>query len=284
MAGDPPPPAPAPPTSPPLPAAGKAPPPAVKADWLAEPGTAVLGLGLLRVSPARAGTPGTIRLRYEEKPDDYAAFDCVQLMVLPGDAFAADGRAFADRSVAFSRSAAGSYEVVVEATVAKPALLVVGYGPFTGPDTGRSLSLARTYTLEVTAATGVSHRWVDPEAGELNVKGWTARPEVRRGGSVVDPVTKAPHFFEARPEIVYDAARLRAPSDDDTPETEARRREADTLRSRAKDLRTAGKPDAAKDLDAEADDLLAQVAASDDRLAVPEALAARMRRLPFRWK
>jgi hypothetical protein len=244
----------------------------------------VLGLGLLRVSPAKAGTPGTVRLRYEERPDDYAAFDCVQLMVLPGDAFAAEGRCFAEKAVAFSRSAVGAYEVVVEATVTKPALLVVGYGPFTGPDTGRSLSLRRAYTLEVAAASGVSHRWVDPEAGELNVKGWTARPEVRRGGSVVDPVTRAPHFFEARPEILYDKERLRAPSDGDTPEAQARRREADTLRSRAKDLRAAGKADAAKDLDAEADDLLAQVAASDDRLPVPEPLAARLRRLPFRWK
>jgi hypothetical protein len=49
-------------------------------------------------------------------------------------------------------------------------------------------------------------------------------------------------------------------------------------------MRAAGKPDAAKDLDAEADDVLAQLSASDDRLPVPEALAARMRRLPFRWK
>src|SRR5262245_9348236 len=70
----------------PPPPAGGAPatpqPPASPAgnDWLAEPGTAVLGLGLLRVSPAKAGTPGTIRLRYEERPDDYASFDSVQLM------------------------------------------------------------------------------------------------------------------------------------------------------------------------------------------------------------
>src|SRR5204863_491400 len=123
--------------------------------------------------------------------------------------------------------------------------------------------LSRTYTLEVTEAKGVSHRWVDPEAGELNVKGWTARPEVRRGGGVADPVTKALHFFEARPEILYDRDRLRAPPDPETPEAQARRREADGLRSRAKDLRAAGKPDAAKDLDAEADDVLAQLAASD---------------------
>ena len=261
------------------PAAGTAAP-----EWLADPGTAVLGLGLLRVAPSTPGATGTVAFRYEEKPTDYAAFDSLQLMVLPGDAFAADGRCFADKAVVFARSEPGTYVVEASVVVKSPTLMIVAYGPFVGPDTGRPLSLARSYTLEVRSAEGVSHRWIDAEAGELNVKGWTNRPEVRRGGSVVDPVAGAAHWFEARPEILYDRDRLKAPGDPDTPETQARRREADSLASRAKDLRAAGKADGAKELEDEAADILRDLAASDDRMPVPAALAARMRRLPFRWK
>jgi len=252
--------------------------------WLDDAGTAVLGFGLLRVAPAKAGTAGTLSIRYEEKPGDYAAFDAVQLLVLPGDAFAVDGRAFADRTLAFSRSAKGVYAVEVTFAVERPTLVVVGYGPFVGPDTGRPLTLARAYTLEVAKASGVSRVWVDAEAGELQVKGWTHRPEISRGGAVRDPVTSKDHWFEVRPEIFYDRARLRTDGDPETPETSARRREADTLRSRAKDLGAAGKHDAAGDLVREADDVLANLDASDDRVPLPRPLAERMRRLPFRWK
>ena len=252
--------------------------------WLDDAGTAVLGFGLLRVAPSKAGTAGTLSLRYEEKPGDYAAFDAVQLLVLPGDAFAAEGRAFADRTLAFSRSAKGSFVAEIQFEVARPALLVVGYGPFVGPDTGRPLTLDRAYTLEVTKAVGVSRTWIDAEAGELQVKGWTNRPEVVRGGPVRDPVTSKDHWFEVRPEILYDRARLKTDGDPETPETAARRREADTLRSRAKDLVAAGKADAAADLVREADDVLSNLDASDDRVPLPKPLAERMRRLPFRWK
>jgi len=252
--------------------------------WLDDPGTAVLGLGLLRVAPSRPGATGTIRLDYEEKPSDYAAFDAVQLLVLPGDAFAAEGRCFADRAKAFTRSKSGAYAARATVEVKEPALLLVGYGPFVGTDTGRPLTLARAYTLAVGKAEGVSHRWVDAEAGELNVKGWTNREGVRRGGSVKDPVTDAPHWFEARIEVLYDRERLKAPGDAETADTVARRREAETLRARAAEARAAGKADAAKDLDAEAQDVLDQIAASDDRVPVPAALAERLRRLPFRWK
>ena len=239
---------------------------------------------ILRVAPTKVGTPGILSLRYEEKPTNYAAFDAVQLIVLPGDAFAADGRAFADQSLGFSRSEAGTYAAEVTLTVKAPALYVVGYGPFVGPDTSRPLTLARAYTLEVTKAEGVSRTFVDAEAGELQVKGWTNRPEVKRGGPITDPITKKDHWFEVRPEILYDRARLKAPGDPETADTLARRREADTLRSRAKELSAAGKADAAVDLVREADDILSNLEASDDRVPVPAALAARMRRLPFRWK
>ena len=109
-------------------------------------------------------------------------------------------------------------------------------------------------------------------------------PEVRRGGPVTDPVTKAPHWFEARPEILYDRARWKGPDDGETADAAAKRREADTLRQRARNLRDAGKADAAADLEHEADDLLATVLASDDRIPLPAGLAQRFARLPFRWK
>lgn len=252
--------------------------------WLDDAGTAVLGFGLLRVAPQSPGGTGTLSIRYEEKPGDYAAFDSVQLVVLEAKEFATEGRAFANKSLGFSRSPSGAYATEVSVRVTAPTLLVVGYGPFTGPDTGRPLTLARAYTLEVTKADHVSRTFVDAEAGELQIKSWTRRPEIERGGPVRDPVTAADHWFEVRPEIVYDLARVKALGDPETAETLAKRREADTLRSRAKDLATAGKADAAADLVREADDVVANLEASDDRLPVPAPLAARMRRLPFRWK
>jgi hypothetical protein len=249
-----------------------------------DPGTAVLGLGLLRVAPSRPGVAGSIRLEYEEKPSDYASFDAVQLLVLPGDGFAREGRCFGDAAVAFARSSSGAYAVRATVAVTKPALLVVGYGPFVGTDTGRPMTLARAYALRVAAAEGVAHRWVDPEAGELNVKGWTLRPEVRRGGPATTQPGGEPHWFEARIEVLYDPARLRAPGDPETPDALARRREADALTRRAQEARAAGQDDAARDLEAEARDVLAQVEAGDGRLAVPAALAERLRRIPFRWR
>ncbi len=272
-----PPEAPAPPPPSPAPLA---PPPA---DWLDDPGTAVLGFGLLRVSPAAKGTQGVVRLRYEERPADYGAFDSVQLTVLPGDVFASDGRAFADQARAFDRSKPGTFSARASVDVTAPAVLIVGFGPFRGPDTGRPLTLDRAYSLEVTAE-GASWRWVDAEAGELNVKGWTNRPMVRRGGPVVDPVTSCPHWFEVRPQIVYDRDRVRAPGDPETPEAAPLVAEADSLTERAKALEAAGKADAGAEMRAEADEVRARAANADDRLLLPAALAARFRRLPFRWK
>jgi hypothetical protein len=252
-------------------------------DWLADAGTAVLGLGLLRVAPSTPAAAGSVRVRYRETPTDYAAFDSIQLMVLPGGAFAEDGRCFADRALAFGKGAAGApFEVVVEVPVTAPALWIVGYGPFFGPDTGRPLSLTRALSLEVKDAKGATWRWVDERAGELNAKGWTNRPEVRRGGPV--RVEGQDHWFEVRPLVVYDRERVRAPGDPETAATLAVRREAASLSERAKALGEQGKADAARDLEAEAADLLANVDASDDRLPVPAATAERFRRLPFRWK
>lgn len=255
-----------------------------EARWLDEAGTALLGFGVLRVAPTMGGPTGDVVLRYEETPTDYAAFDAVQLWVLPADAFAADGRAFADRALAWARSDRGTFAVTATVKVTRPAVWIVAFGPFTGVDTSRPLGTARTYALEVRESPGVSRAWVDPLAGELTVKAWTSHPEVERGGPVTDAVDGRARWFEVRPELVYTATRLAAPGDPEPPALAAARREADSLRHRAADLRAKGKDDAARDLDREADDVLATLASLDDRVPVPAALAARLRRLPFRWR
>lgn len=252
--------------------------------WLDEAGTALLGFGILRAAPTTPGAAGTITFRYEETPTDYARFTAVQVMVLPGDAFAASGKAFADRALAWGRSETGSYAAEATVTVSAPAILLVAYGPNTGVDTARPLGTERTVALAVRDDGRVARAWVDPSAGELTVKAWTARPEVERGGPTKDPVTGRSHWFEVRPELVYDRERLRAPGDPELPAVAAARREADSLRSRARDLRAAGRADAAADLEREAADLDATMASLDARVPVPAPLAERLRRLPFRWR
>jgi hypothetical protein len=259
-------------------------PAAASASLLSDPGTAVLGLGLLRVSPATAGVPGELRLRYEERPSDYLAFDAVQLAVWPAEAFRAEGRAFADAALAFARSKRGDYETFATVRVDAPALLVVGYGPFEGPDAGRPLTLARTVSLEVKEALGTNWRWVDAEAGELNVKGWTSHPTVRRGGPARDPVTGADHWLEARPLLLYSGERVRAPEDAEAPAVAALRKEAEALARRAEAQASQGNRKAAEELQAEAKELWAEAAASDERLPLPAPLAERLKRPPLRWK
>lgn len=255
-----------------------------EARWLDESGTALLGFGVLRVAPTLAGPSGEVEFRYEETPTDYAMFDAVQLLVLPADAFARDGRAFADRALGWARSARGTYAVRVTVKVTRPAVWLVAFGPFTGVDTSRPLGAARTYALDVREKAAVSRAWIEPLAGELTVKAWTSHAEVERGGPVKDPVDGVDRWFEVRPELVYAASRLAAPGDPEPPQLAAARREADSLRHRATDLRAKGQADAAADLEREADDVLATLAALDDRVPVPAPLAERLRRLPFRWR
>jgi hypothetical protein len=269
--------------------------PAPALAWLDDPGTAVLGFGVLRAAPERPGAGGTVRIRYEEKPGDYGAFDAVQVIVLPIDAFARSGRATAGEVRAFSRSGpsggayaskagAAGYETRASFSVTTPSLFVVGFGPFVGPDTGRPLTLARPYTIEVTGE-GATWRWVDAEAGELNVKGWTNRPEVvSRGEPVKDPATGASHWFEVRPLVVFDKERVRAPNEADAPEVLALRTEADALDARAAALDAQGKPDVAKEVRAEAEGLRRAASVEDARLPLPSALVEKFRLLPFRWK
>jgi hypothetical protein len=266
-----------------------APPKPLVAAWLDDPGTAVLGFGILRAAPEKTGAPGTVRITYEEKPSDYGSFDSVQLIVLPFEAFAKSGRATAGDARAFGRSspgegAYGDYRTSVEWTVDAPTLFLVGFGPFVGPDTSRPLTLARPYTMEV-GGTGATWRWVEAEAGEWNVKGWTNRPDVlSRGQPLVDPVTKASHWFEVRPLVVFDRERVRASGDPEAPEAVALRAEADALEARAKALEAQEKADVAKEVRAEAEGLRHAASVEDARLLLPTALAEKFRRLPFRWK
>jgi hypothetical protein len=248
-----------------------------------DPGTAVLGFGLLRVSPTAPGVPGRVRLRFSERPTAYAPFDAVQLLVAPADAFEAEGRAFADACVAYARSAKGVHAVQATFPVSKPALLVVAYGPYEGADAGRPLTLARVVTLEVESATGANARFVDAEAGEMNVKSWRGRPGVARGGPVRD-AGGLEHWFEVRPLVLYDASRLRAAGEPPSAAVAGLLREADALETRARDAETAGRAAVAAELRAEAATLRGEAAASDERLPVPQALAERLRRPPLRWK
>src|SRR5439155_5133275 len=105
---------------------------AAEATWLDESGTAILGFGLLRVAPSAPGGRCVVDVRYEEKPSEYGQFDAVQVLVLPGDAFAKDGRAFADRALAWARSSPGTYEARASFPVVGPALVVVAFGPYSG--------------------------------------------------------------------------------------------------------------------------------------------------------
>jgi hypothetical protein len=224
-----------------------------------------------------------LTVRYEERPGDYAAFDAVQLIVLPRDAFAA-GRAFADRALAFARTEKGAYQVRATISVPERGVVLVGYGPFTGPDTGRPLTLDRAYVLEVTEAEGVGWRWEEAEAGEWNVKGWTNRPEVERGGPASDAATGRAHWFEVRPQVVYERARVASKGDPEPPRAAEGRKEAAALVARAVALETSGPTDASRELRAEAEEILADVAAFDGRVEFPAALAERLRRPPLTWR
>jgi hypothetical protein len=225
-----------------------------------------------------------VRLRYEERPTDYVAFDSVQLAVVDAAAFAGEGRAFADAASAWTRSRAGAYVAEVEAKVAGRALWVVAYGPFEGPDAGRPLSLARTVSLEVVEARDANWRWVDAEVGEMNVKAWTSHPTVKRGGPARDPVAGADHWFELRPLVFYDRSRVRASGDPEPAEVATVRKEADALLERSRREAREGRAEAAAELAAEAAELRARADSSDDRVLLPASLAERLKRPPLRWK
>ena len=270
--------------------------------WIDVRGTSSLGFGILRVVPP-AGGPGRFRIDYRDTPDGYVMSDNAQLFVLPGDAFADDGRAYADDFLAFSRTeeegggasstqylpASASYasegdalHVSAEFTVDREQTVLVGYGPWTGPDVGRPSGDEHTFHLTVVAESG-AWEWIESEAGELVTTNWTGRPEVERGGPVVDPVSGRRTWIEVQPLILYDARFARAA--DEPPEQAAYDGPSpDELDKTAAALRAAGRKHAALDAEERAADLRTELRRRDGRIVLTPRLARLFRRVPIRWR
>ncbi len=267
------------------------PPAAPTGPWLDFRGTSVLGFGILRVVPPPGG--GAFRIDYRDTPGDgYSITDNAQLFVLPGAAFAAEGRAWAGDFLAFARTPpyGADYPVPesllldVTVQVAEETTLLVAYGPWTGPDTGRPPGDDPTFSLSVTAVTpGGAHAWLESEAGEMITTNWTPRPDVERGSSTVDPITRAPLWIEVRPLILYDASLARA--SDEPAETDlGDAPDVASLRRQAQEFRAAGRSALALDASERAADLAAVVARRDRRIVLTPELAERFRRVPIRWR
>ena len=245
--------------------------------WLDPGGTSIVGFGLLRVVPASGGSAFTVR--YRETPRDYGAGTAYQLFVLPGDVFAESENVFAQQFLAFTRSVAGStamYELSIEFRAERETTVLVAYGPWTAPDTGRPPGDEPTFTLDVEPASGARFEWIESEAGELITTDWTGRPGVTRGEPVTDPVTSQPVWLEVRPLILYDARLVRAadePADvagPPRPETPAAADASTSL--------------AALDLAERTADLAAAAARRDRRIVMTRGLAEKLRRVPIRWR
>ncbi len=260
------------------------------APWLDFRGTSVLGFGLLRVVPPETGGPARFHIRYRETPNDgYSITDNAQIFVLPGTCFASTDRAYADAFLAFARTPPSDtppYELVldVEFEVAAETTLLVGYGPWTGPDTGRPSGDDPTFSLAVEALTpGAAAAWVESEAGELVTTNWTGRPGVARGGPATDAVTGADVWIEVRPLILYDAALARG-SDETAAADAGSSPEAGALLAEADRLARDGRDAQARDARERAADLRALAARRDVRIPLTPELAARFRRVPIRWR
>lgn len=265
--------------------------PAAERPWIDFTGTSILGFGLLRLVPAPGG-PATFRIVYRDTPQDgYSITDNAQLLVLPGDAFARREMAYADQFLAFDRTPPYEADYVPEAlqltvdlTVAEETTVIVAYGPWTGPDTGRPPGDDPTFSLRVEAVTpGGTHGWLESEAGELITTNWTPRPGIARGEPVEDPVTGEDLWIEVRPLILYDAALARAadepPGSDlgDAPSPTALLAQADAWDA-------AGQEALADDARERAADLRALAARRDSRIVLTPELTERFRRVPIRWR
>ena len=261
--------------------------------WLDARGTSVLGFGVLRLAPPPDGR-ATFRVHYRDRPDGYTITDNAQLVVLPGDAFAEREMAFADQFLAFVRTAPPEPDtaygddaelvLAVDVTVDRETTVIVGYGPWTGPDTGRPSGDEHTFTLGVEPLTaGAAFAWAESEAGELITTNWTGRPNVARGGSIDDPISNEPIWIEVRPLILYDAALARA-ANEPTATTRPGSPDADALDAEASRAESAGELAAARDLRERADDLRAAALRHDIRIALTPELTKRFRRVPIRWR
>ncbi len=246
------------------------PPAATPRKWLDTEGTSIVGFGVLRVVPPPGG--GSFRIRYREKPTDYAATDRFQLFVLPGDCFAAKPNAFAGEFLAFARTPkekADDYaDLTAEFRAERETTVLVAYGPWTAPDTGRPSGDDPTFSLAVTSLDGKgAFEWTESEAGELITTNWTNRPEVARGKPTKDPETGGDLFVEVRPMILYDGRMVR---DASAPPA------------------AGGGPDGARPEGADAREQRADLAdverRADARIPMTRELAEKFRRVPIRWR
>jgi hypothetical protein len=238
--------------------------------WLDSTGTAIVGFGILRVVPER-GKDATFEIRYEETPTDYAAGDQFQLFILPGDAFAKKSSAYADEFISFDRthaySGGKSYALGVSFAAASETTVLVCYGPWTAPDTGRPAGDVPTFNLRVTPH-NAAYEWVESEAGELITTNWTNRPGVKRGG----PYIRDNVWVEVKPLILYDGRMVR------TADEPAR-----VLPGFA-DTMSLGDPVAALDRRDEDADEIAVSRRADHRITMTRELAEKFRRVPIRWR
>ncbi len=203
----------------PVPEGGAAVPPAAPAaaeagPWILRGGTTTLGFGILRLAPAAEGTPTAFTVRYVDYGDGGYSSDGTNacLFALPGDAFETSDAAYADRWLAFARveNVGGPQVLEIPVTVDRERTVLIAYGPWDGADVGRPPSDTRTYSLRVLSGDGGTYRWIESEAGEMVTTNWTARPGVKRGGPVTDPLTGRPLWVETRVLVLYDARVARA--------------------------------------------------------------------------
>ena len=234
-------------------------------------GTAIVGFGVLRLVPD-AGKKARFDIRYEEKPGDYGAGagDDFQLFVLPGDAFAKKSSAYANEFLAFTRTHGSltgtNYVLRTSVSVAAETSVLVGYGPWTAPDSGRPAGDRPVFRIDVVPHGG-AFEWIESEAGELITNNWTNRPDVQRGG----PYAKESMWVEVRPMILYDGRMVRASDEPAGPDP-------------VLDFGVGGDPRDALDRTEQADDAVAARNRADRRIVMTRELAEKFRRVPIRWR
>jgi hypothetical protein len=243
-------------------------PPATPRPWIDLSGTAIVGFGLLRVVPS-PGKTATFDVRYVEKSSDYGqGTGGYQLFVLPGDAYAKKTSAYADEFLAFTRSKPSQdSDVTLTASfqAASETTVLVAYGPWTAPDSGRPSGDRPVFRLDVTPHDG-AFEWIESEMGELITNNWTNRPGVKRGG----PFGKDdPQWVEVRPMILYDG-RMAADA------------QFEELKSDGP-LERIPAP-ASRDQEEARADGQAYLVRSDRRILLTHDLAEKFRRVPIRWR
>lgn len=273
--------------------------------WIDTRGTSLLGFGLLRLVPPPGGA--TYRIDYEEEAHTYSTASDLQLFVLPFDSFAHSDMVYADSFLTFTRtdpgdappevaggSSSGYYSQEghsddrlhcdVEFTVAEETVVIVAYGPWTGPDTGRPADDEPVFDLQVGSDDPrAAHAWIESEAGELITTNWTNRPEVARGGPCHDPITDGPLWIEVRPLILYDGRLARSVEEEPTVDL-GTTPEIERLLAEADELEAAGETALALDRRERAADLRAIAGRRDTRLVLTPTLTERFRRVPIRWR